>query len=881
MVVIVQSTAIVAGSGIEARTVQVQTGGIGNSAFVIKHGGILNSNIIRQFGGFDSATKILQFTGAGQDTHIVNPSVIESTATVEFILFPKDFSRTVFLAGVVGTSGTVEKFFDRSPFFFTPSETDPNTLRDISEAQQFLIFSECNITTFDPFRNIPNSTFIITDRGIEGSDLQEIITNGSFEQDLSGWTVQAVSGTSSFNIVTSQPTGVGFNDSSPVSVPNGTKMLHVISRNPPISPHILRQTYEFGTYEVNSSQLRTFAFSICPDAISTNSAFQANLIFRQNGVQKANLQYRISGLGTPSPLPAGVTAGPIDTHTLTGFTADVFNSVARNIREDLNYTTFEFNTLETWFIFDDVNSTTDILFDNVGLTMDIPQRQLQRTTDVAHINTNHPVASGFGLLTVPLTISGAGNINQVDLTPPFFAETSPLSGTQNVPETSQLSFHIQDLSSAVSQPTIFVWANHTPIVSVGIAVTGTEYPIASKTVLAPNDILYTFTPSPGTFSSGEIIAISGSFADLASVSNLGTGAYEFQIVGSGGLGATISGAPDVTAPTITPVDPQDLDFQVSANTDILFSITDDASGVDPATVKLYLNGALKIDGDTVFAGDMDRVANASRGFDYTYNPVGQFTFGQTITGTIEASDFVGNSSTLSYQFTITPDDTLTIENFFLGLDQSMLLTTGTLLSVDVRDELYGVSSGTSYLTLNGVVPSGLYTVASGLGVSGTCPALLQFQLPLYGLVDFREDLVVVVHAENCFPGPYPIIQEQQFTLRPGYEVRWPNKTEDQEGGPESIFPYITNIQVLAEIKNYAKKYGEASAFYRFLTEGQHQANLGAIIISNVEVADLPATLTSLNPFFEYGKTMTLEIEADDLEGNQFRLTHVFTIEESP
>jgi hypothetical protein len=878
--VIVQSTAIVAGSGIEARTVQVQFGGINNSAFVIKHGSILNSNIVRQFGGIDSATKLLQFTGDNQDTHIISPSIIESTATVKFILFPKDFSRTVFLAAVVGTSGTAARFFDRSPFFFTPSETDPNTLRDISEAQQFLIFSECNINTFDPFRNIPNSTFIITDRGLAGSDLQETITNGSFEQDLSGWTVQNVSGTSSFSVVTSQPTGVGFNDGSPVSVPNGTKMLHVTSRAP-ISPHILRQTYEFGTYKVNSSQLRTFAFSLCPNIISTNSAFQANLIFRQNGVQKANLQYRVSGLGTPSPLPAGVTAVPIDTNTLPSFTADVFNNVARNIREDLNYTTFEFNTLETWFIFDDTANNTNYLFDNVGLTIDIPQRQLLRTIDVAHINTNHPVASGFGLLTVPLTISGADNITQVDLSGPFFAETSPLSGTHNVPETSQLSFHIQDLSSAISQPTISVKVNHTVVVNVGIATTSTEYPIASKTVLAPNDILYTFTPAPGTFSSGEIIAVSGSFADLASVSNLGTGAYQFQIVGSGGLGATISGAPDVTAPVIIPTYPQNLDFQVSANTDIVFSITDDASGVDPATVKLYLNGALKISGDTAAAGDMDRVANTSRGFDYTYNPVGQFTFGQTITGSIEAEDFAGNAGTHSYQFTITPDDTLSIENFFLGLDQSTPLTTGTLLSVDLRDELYGVSSGTSYLTLNGVVPSGLYTVASGLAASGTCPALLQFQLPLYNLIDYRDDLVIVVHAENCFPGVYPVIQEQQFTIRPGYEVRWPNKTEDQAGGPEAIFPYITNIQVLAEIKNYAKKYGEASAFFRFLTEGQHKSDLGAVIISNVEVADLPATLTVLNPFFEYGKTMTLEIEADDLEGNQFRLTHIFTIEESP
>jgi len=149
------------------------------------------------------------------------------------------------------------------------------------------------------------------------------------------------------------------------------------------------------------------------------------------------------------------------------------------------------------------------------------------------------------------------------------------------------------------------------------------------------------------------------------------------------------------------------------------------------------------------------------------------------------------------------------------------------------------------------------------------------------LIDFRTDLVVEVHAENGFPGNFPVVKEAQFTLRPGHDVKWPNKTQDAEGGPETIFPYVTNIQVLAEVKNFAKNFGEASAFFRFLTEGQHSANLGATIISNIQTADLPAVVESLNPFFEYGKTMVLEIAADDLEGNQFRLTHTFEIEPQP
>ena len=209
------------------------------------------------------------------------------------------------------------------------------------------------------------------------------------------------------------------------------------------------------------------------------------------------------------------------------------------------------------------------------------------------------------------------------------------------------------------------------------------------------------------------------------------------------------------------------------------------------------------------------------------------------------------------------------------------MTTGTLGSVCVTDEVFGVVSGTTTFLLNGTVPSGLVTTFRATAISGTGFEKITFEVPLEPLIDFREDIVIVVHAENDFPGSFPVVKEKQFTLRPGYDVKWPNKTEDEEGGPETVFPYITNIQVLAEVKNFAKNFGKASAFSQLLTEDQQKANLGATIISNIQTADLSAVTESINPFFEYGKTMVLEIAADDLEGNQFRLTHTFIIEPKP
>jgi len=610
--------------------------------------------------------------------------------------------------------------------------------------------------------------------------------------------------------------------------------------------------------------------------------FQEDLDFKTT-TKVYEIKYGISGLGSATPNTSfdPIDLNPIDSKTLSPtLQPDTFTEYFTSLLIDISGSDFDFDSIR-FVLATGGTGVTDFLIDDIQLTLRIPEIQLLSTSANAHVDTTHPVsASGSGLDSVPWTISESDDISQVDLSAPFFANTSPASGSLNNPETSDLEFHVQDISSALDQGTIEVQVDGEAVVIDGAVITGTNFPVAFKTVLAPNDIEYIFQRG-ANWIPGSTATVSGEFADLALVSNFAEETYQFEIVGSGGMGATISGALDVAAPVITPTEPVSSATQVSANTDIKFTITDDASGVDPSTVKLLLNGGTKIENDTAAGGTFARVSNTSNGFDYTYDSDGQFTFGETVTGSITASDFAGNSDTVVYEFTVTPDNTLSIENFFLGLDQSSLLTTGTLMSVDVIDELYGVASGTTTLTVNGVVPSGLVTVFSGIAASGICPIQATFLVPLEPLIDFREDLTVLVHAENCFPGSFPVIEEQQFTLRPGYDVKWPNKTTDAEGGPEVVFPYVTNIQVLAEVTNFAKNFGEASAFFRFLTEDQQKQSLGATIISNIQVADLPATVEGLSPFFEYGKTMVLELEAKDLEGNTFTLTHTFVIEPKP
>jgi hypothetical protein len=541
--------------------------------------------------------------------------------------------------------------------------------------------------------------------------------------------------------------------------------------------------------------------------------------------------------------------------------------------------TFTFNKVRlivfvsTWYtqaIYDN-----EIVFDDFQLMLNLLPEHLALTEGSAHVVTTHPTASGG----VPFTISGSEDITVEDKSGPIFTYTVPASGSENVPEETSVAFHVTDSFSALDNGNVDVWIDGLQVVSASTTVTGSMWPTATRTVVSSQEIAYEFFRST-VFDSGVTATVSGELTDLAAVSNQTITEYQFQIVGSGALTATISGSEDADPPVIDVTDPLDLDTQVSPDTAINWSVTDVAAGVDPNTVRLYLNGGLKVDGNfnSPQGGSVDITANAGKGYDYEYQPSGPYSYGQTVSGTIEAYDVAAtpNFATTSFEFTITPTETLEIINFFLESAETTLLTSGTMMSVEVVDLTHGVASGTTYMTVNGSEPAGLVTTYSGVD-----PNRIIFVVPLEPLINFREDLTVVVHAENRFPGSYPVIKEEEYTLRPGYEVVWPNKTLDAVGGPEETFSFVENVQVLAEAKNFAKKFGTGTEYFRFLTENQPKSDLGAYLESNIKTADLGAALESINPFFGYGKTMTVEIEAEDYEGHKLVFTHTFIIEPRP
>jgi hypothetical protein len=835
--------------------------------------------------GAGMSVKVGQFGVLDQDGYVVTVSAAEATSQLPMLQVASGIEGSAFLAGVADSGTLLTTWFDRSPFFYTPSEIDPNTQRDISEIEPFLVYSTASIYSYSIFTNTVGSSTIITDKGEDWSPEAlspvNVIGNGDFEQNFSGWTL-VESGTDQITVVRSQPAGAGSLTPGCCPPPQGGKMVWADMSGAESGSYLVSEA--FFSPSLSSDDIRSFSAEVASgNTGGVRFICFALQFFETEGDPVYEIRLRVNNLGCDADDSAydALNFSPDKTIVFSDIVSDTFTTLTSQLDNELSGESFSFGHVKLFVIFGGISGwDNDFLLDDIQLTFSVLPEHLRSTRGSAHINTAHPVGSGYGLdpsfgdntFSVPLTISGSDDINQIDLTPPYFDETSPLSGTRNVPEYSDLGFHVKDAGSSLDTSTINVYVDGLQIVNAATTVTGTTWPVAFKTVLASNDIEYLFRRG-SDFTPGSVVTVSGEFGDSSPAHNYTESEYQFNVVGSGGLPATISGAADADPPGITPTEPVDAATQVSPNTEVRWSLTDNAAGVDPSTVKLWLNGALVLENDLAAVGSFSRVANASRGYDYNYVPAIPFTYGTTVTGTIEAADSVGNSDNLTYEFTVTPAETLEIQNFFLSLNESTPLTTGTLMSVEVVDFTHGVASGTTTFTVNGAEPAGLLTTYSGSG-----PDRVIFAVPLEPLVDFREDLVVLVHAENQFPGTFPVVKEEQYTLRPGYGVEWPNK---EAGGPETVFPHVTNIEVLADVGNFALNCGAGSTYFRFTTESQGIKDLGAILISSIDTADLAAELVVLNPFFEYGKTMVLEIEADDLAGNQFRLTHTFVIEQRP
>ncbi len=332
--------------------------------------------------------------------------------------------------------------------------------------------------------------------------------------------------------------------------------------------------------------------------------------------------------------------------------------------------------------------------------IDVARYQVYFVSAPAPINTLTPVATPpAGTQTVQLPTGGPDGdmyvavavddevpnvkpdvkwrrVNTADRQPPSFLGENPANGSTEVALNTNISFRLDDGGSGIAEGDIHVriqqspadgggWTDVTPSLVIG----GT---LASRTVSydPPVDFLY-----------NQFVTVEVKASDIAG--NKMTATFSF------------STATDLNAPQLQNAVPAGGAVNVPIDTDISFELTDDRSGVNPATIHVTVNGT-SVDPALQIGGTPDLTT-------VLYNPPTDFSYGETVTVTVNASDVAGNAmSPVLYTFTILPDAVGAVIDQLSPADRTKLVPVDTDISFRVYDAISGVDKASVKLFIDGV-----------------------------------------------------------------------------------------------------------------------------------------------------------------------------------
>ena len=106
----------------------------------------------------------------------------------------------------------------------------------------------------------------------------------------------------------------------------------------------------------------------------------------------------------------------------------------------------------------------------------------------------------------------------------------------------------------------------------------------------------------------------------------------------------------------------------------------------------------------------------------------------------------------------------------------------------------------------------------------------------------------------------PVIVRKAFTVLTGYEI----KHYVDRGNP---YKFNDIMEVYVYAANQEMQASDCFLSYKFKIEPIRKADLVALVTSTRQRNDLTAGINVLTPAFEYGKNITIEIEAKDFAGN--------------
>lgn len=194
---------------------------------------------------------------------------------------------------------------------------------------------------------------------------------------------------------------------------------------------------------------------------------------------------------------------------------------------------------------------------------------------------------------------------------------------------------------------------------------------------------------------------------------------------------------------------------------------------------------------------------------------------------------------------------LKITNFSLDIEEYTTATNN--ISVDILDDVYGVSISGTYLKVeNQVVP---------VTFSGIDNGYRMFYDPVDDFDTLNGPTVFTVHAENKNDDEL----EALFYLTFGYIVEYDNKYSINAG-----FDYNTKVTVRVTAENYDSCPKVTADGHRFITEHRKNVDLGATIVGMFRgegVGDLSAKIYPESTAYFYGKEFTVVINVKDFANN--------------
>jgi hypothetical protein len=480
-------------------------------------------------------------------------------------------------------------------------------------------------------------------------------------------------------------------------------------------------------------------------------------------------------------------------------------------------------------------------------------------------------------------VTATGTLTLVDETGPQIMHEIPISGSVfNNPQTS-ISFDLIDTGgSDIFNGGTDLYINGIQVISGGSDVTPSYFGTTSLTKVTNYYYAFNFEPKD-PFSADSLVTISGQARDSIGLGgNISYYLYSFSVWKSSDLAVTITGLPDSMPPYLDNVSPVDLDMDVPVTSNIVFDIIDEHTGLKFSSVNIELNDIPLVTTGTINSTlDYDisiTPISGGLGNRYFINPTTNFEFSKTMVVSIYAEDLYiipnildttitfitqTNAHLIASGLSIFEDSTYTE----MGVEQSYLTDTENHFVIDfINTSGIPIDTLGSYISLNTETIPSVFVTASGTEDHYK----VYFELD----TDYETDAELLFHVQQSGTVHGNIVYKDfNSKLLWGYELH-------QIG--EDKFDYYKEIVTLVQLTDFAN-YNTISSFAsKFMTRPMAQVGLvGAINALPLIYSEILGQTISHNPFHEYGKTMSLRLEASDYAGNKLVYEWKYTIEDSP